>query len=156
MMSTSQLTRNDLPQVLNNFSLVKILSFVRIELGLLATKEIFSKFNQNTSKEQNDVILIAFCEAFNVSIEISLNFHQNTSYVICEVRRPFNNVYKCNFLDETSKEKLHGEELSEEEFLGEKLFGKELSSGKIALGKKLLLGRIHREELLIYGTKLLY
>jgi hypothetical protein len=46
MTSTSQQTRNDLPQVLNNFLLVKLLSLARLELGLLASKEIFSKFDQ--------------------------------------------------------------------------------------------------------------
>jgi hypothetical protein len=37
-MSTSQQNRNNLPQVHNNFSLVKLLSLARLELGLLAFK----------------------------------------------------------------------------------------------------------------------
>jgi hypothetical protein len=52
-MSTSQETRNNLPQFLDNFSLEKLLFLARLELGL-------------TSKEQNDLILLAICEEFNV------------------------------------------------------------------------------------------
>jgi hypothetical protein len=65
-MSTSQHTRNHFPQVLNNFLLVKLLSLARLELDLLASKEIFKKFGQkHFSKEQNDLIRLALCEEFN-------------------------------------------------------------------------------------------
>jgi hypothetical protein len=39
MISTSQPTRNDLPQVLNNFFIEKLLFLARLELGLLAFKD---------------------------------------------------------------------------------------------------------------------
>jgi hypothetical protein len=39
MISTSQPTRNDLPQVLNNFSIEKLMFLARLELGLLAFKD---------------------------------------------------------------------------------------------------------------------
>jgi hypothetical protein len=40
------MTINNLPQVLKNFMLLKFLSLARFELGLLASNENFSKFNQ--------------------------------------------------------------------------------------------------------------
>jgi hypothetical protein len=39
MISTSQSTKNDLPQVLNNISIEKLLFLARLELGLLASKD---------------------------------------------------------------------------------------------------------------------
>jgi hypothetical protein len=39
MKSILQLTKNDLPQILNNFSLEKLFSLARLDLGLLAAKD---------------------------------------------------------------------------------------------------------------------
>jgi hypothetical protein len=111
------------------------------------------------------------CAVRNLPRTSTLTFHQNPTYVICEVRQRFNTVYQCNFLDETSEEEFYGEEFHGEELFREELFGEELSSGRIALGKNCFLeelllerialekncrgrivwGRIHREELIIYG-----
>jgi hypothetical protein len=93
-------------------------------------------------------------------MSLLLTIHQNPTYVICEVRQRFNNVYQCNFLDETSEKKIYGGEFYGEELFGEELFGEdflreELLLGRIALGKnsrgRIVWGRIHREELIIYG-----
>jgi hypothetical protein len=62
-MSTSQPTKNILPQVLNNCSLVDLLSLVKP--ALLVSKEIFSK-NQSKILLRNKMILLALCKKFNV------------------------------------------------------------------------------------------
>jgi hypothetical protein len=82
MMSITQPTKNDLPRILNNFSLEILFSLARLDLGLLDAKEhhtttcavrnpprnncsewFLEKYFQisikNTSKEQNDLILLA-------------------------------------------------------------------------------------------------
>jgi hypothetical protein len=66
MMSTSQPTRNDLSKVLNNFSILKLLSFQGLNLIYLHLKKDFQNSIKNTSKEQNDLILLAMREEFNV------------------------------------------------------------------------------------------
>jgi hypothetical protein len=79
---------------------------IDLHLVYLHLKKYFQNSIKNTFKEQNDLILLALCEEFNVVlyiISLTLTFHQNTTYVICEVRWRFNNVCQCTFLDETSK-----------------------------------------------------
>jgi hypothetical protein len=55
----------------------------------------------------------------SIVILLTLTFHQNTTYVICEVRWRFNNVYQCTFLDETSEAEFYVEELIREKLSGE-------------------------------------
>jgi hypothetical protein len=88
------------------------------------------------------------CEEFNVSIVISftLAFHLHSTYVICEERRCFNNVYQCSFLDETFKEKLYGEE-----FYGEELFEKELFVRRRIVRGRIVFEKNFGEELIIYA-----